>query len=548
MRAKETDSAMNDSSNDDWDVIVIGSGVGGLTAATALSNLGKRVLVLEQHYLPGGWTHTFALEGYKFSPGVHYVGQLHEGGATREIFEGLGVGGDIEFVELNPDGYDHIVFHDETFDIPKGREVFKQRLIARFPKEEKGIEKYFRLMQKVDRGIHLAADVTGLWSALKLAIKVPAIIFKGLKPAGQVVDSCISDPRLKTILESRAGDHGVAPCKVPFALHVAIDAHYWEGGWYPKGGGGAIPKAYIKRLKKNGCEIRTRTLVQNIVLEEIAGRRTAVGVRLENGDEIRAKTVLSNADAWITYNTLIGEANLSKKLAGRIKRLEPSVSALSLFIATDVDVDGLGLDSGNYWIMNDSVDATYELAEQDELGGTDPFPGAFLTVTTKKDPQKQYDGVHTMEAFVFVSFAAFEKWQASELGERPEAYDELKQRLTERMLATLERVAPNLSKHLVLCELGTPLTNVHYVNAYRGNIYATAKTKTQIGPGALSIETEINGLFHCGQSTTAHGILGAMMTGISAASKISGCDREQLLSFADERQLACTERSEPAKV
>lgn len=533
---------MKKSSRDHWDVIVIGSGVGGLTAATALSNLGKRVLVLEQHYLPGGWTHTFALEGYKFSPGVHYVGQLHEGGTTREIFEGLGVGDDIEFVELNPDGYDHIVFDDETFDIPKGREVFRDRLIARFPAEEKGIRQYFSLMQKVDRGIHLAADVTGLWSALKLALRVPAVIFKGLKPAGRIIDSCISDSRLKTILESRAGDHGVAPCRVPFALHVAIDAHYWEGGWYPKGGGGAIPKAYIKRLQKNGSEIRTRTNVQSIILEGAGGKRTAAGVRLENGEEIRAEVVLSNADAWITYKDLVGEANLSRKLAKRVNRLEPSVSALSLFIATDIDVDALGLDSGNYWIMNDTVDATYDLAELDELGGTDPFPGAFLTVTTKKDPQKQYDGVHTMEAFVFVSYAAFEEWQASELGERPDAYDELKQRLTNRMLATLERVVPNLSDHLVLCELGTPLTNVHYVNAYRGNIYATAKTRTQIGPGALPIETEIEGLFHCGQSTTAHGILGAMMTGVSVASRISGCDREQLLSFADAGQVACTTR------
>ncbi|HIK91718.1 MAG TPA: FAD-dependent oxidoreductase, partial [Planctomycetes bacterium] len=102
----------------DWDVIVIGSGAGGLCAAVALSNLGKRVLVLEQHYLPGGWTHTFALEGHKFSPGVHYVGQLGEGGRTREILEGLGVGADLEFNQLNPDGYDHIVFEDETFDIP----------------------------------------------------------------------------------------------------------------------------------------------------------------------------------------------------------------------------------------------------------------------------------------------------------------------------------------------------------------------------------------------------------------------------------------------
>ena len=86
-----------------WDTIVIGSGAGGLGAAVALSNLGQKVLVLEQHYLPGGWCHTFALEGHKFSPGVHYIGQLQEGGRMRSMLEGLGVGGDIVGIQQRSD-------------------------------------------------------------------------------------------------------------------------------------------------------------------------------------------------------------------------------------------------------------------------------------------------------------------------------------------------------------------------------------------------------------------------------------------------------------
>ena len=164
----------------DWDVIVIGSGAGGLAAAVALSNLGKRVLVLEQHYLPGGWTHTFALDGYKFSPGVHYIGQLNEGGRTRELLEGLGVGADIEFIELNPDGYDHIVFDNETFDIPRGREKYIARLIERFPEERSGIERYFRLMQKVDAGLAKSMNIRSAWAAIKLLFTDPAIVFLSL--------------------------------------------------------------------------------------------------------------------------------------------------------------------------------------------------------------------------------------------------------------------------------------------------------------------------------------------------------------------------------
>ena len=228
----------------DWDAVVIGSGIGGLGAAVALSNLGQKVLVLEQHYLPGGWCHTFALEGHKFSPGVHYIGQLQEGGRMRTLLEGLGVGGDIEFMELNPDGFDHIVFRDETFDIPCGEESFQQRLIERFPDEHKGIRRYFRLMKKVDAGLQLAMSnkLRGIRGKLRLLVQAPSFVFSGLKPLSQVIDRYIRDPKLKAILESRAGDHGLSPDQVPFLQHVAIDCHYWNGAWFPKGGGGAIPR------------------------------------------------------------------------------------------------------------------------------------------------------------------------------------------------------------------------------------------------------------------------------------------------------------------
>ncbi len=163
----------------EYDVIVIGSGAGGLSAAVALSNLGKKVLVLEQHYLPGGWCHTFALEGHKFSPGVHYIGQLQADGQMRAILEGLGVGPNIEFCELNPDGYDHVVFEDETFDIPKGEQAFRERLCNRFPTERDGIERYFRLMRKVDHGLSLMSQARGLIGKLKLLLQAPALVFNG---------------------------------------------------------------------------------------------------------------------------------------------------------------------------------------------------------------------------------------------------------------------------------------------------------------------------------------------------------------------------------
>src|SRR5437762_1924081 len=190
----------------DFDAIVIGSGAGGLTAAVALQQAGLKTLVLEQHYAPGGWCHSFTLEKHRFSPGVHYIGELGPGGRMRAVYEGLGVSGDMEFCELNPGGYDHLRIGAERFDIPKGRDELHRR--------------------------------------------------------------------------------------PPAAGHASLSAHDFAGGWYPRGGAWVLPRAFIRALERAGGEIRLETSVERILVEK--GR--AIGVRLRDGQELRARYVISNAD------------------------------------------------------------------------------------------------------------------------------------------------------------------------------------------------------------------------------------------------------------
>ena len=524
----------------DYDAIIIGSGAGGLTAAVCLARAGKRVAVFEQHYLPGGWCHSFSLGGYKFSPGVHYIGALGPGGYMRRIYEGIGVANDLTFLELNPDGYDHVHIGDERFDIPKGKERYADRLKRRFPREAKGIDGYLDTCQRLSDQLSDGLSVKTFGDAIKAGWKMRDVLRYGLLPLDRFLDKFTKDPLLRAILTIQAGDHGVGPRRAVTAVHASVQAHYFDGGWYPKGGAKALPKAFLKELRRNGGEIHVRTGVDSILVEGEGGSRKAIGVRLQKGDEIRAPLVISNADPQVTYGRLVPDDKVDPKIRRRLARTKWAISALSLFLAVDKDLRAEGLDSGNYWWSKSAdIDAAYRQALMPNLEDIDEFPASFLTCTTLKDPSKHKPGdPHTLEAFTFMSNTAFRRWEGTKYGERPDDYKRVKEQLIDKVFAALEHTLPGIRDAAVFTELGTPVTNKHYVAATKGNLYGTEKTWREVGPFAWPVKTPISGLLMCGASTVGHGVAGATISGMVAARLALGCRHRDLFD-PQGQELTC---------
>ncbi len=518
------------------DAIIIGSGAGGLSAAICLAKEGQKVLVLEQHDVPGGWCHSFYLKGHRFTPGVHYIGLLGEGDSTSELYEGLGIANDLVFFRMNPKGYDHCWIGDERIDLPADFDELVLSLSERFPKEKKNITKYLNTVRDVSQQLQLIPKMKGFWDNLMIPFRTRKMGKYGLFTLKRVIDWHIKDPLLKTILNIQCGDHGLPPGTASFPVHCAVMDHYFKGGYYPMGGGGALVKAMTNRIKELGNEVRTSQNVTRILLEGEKKKR-AIGVELETGEQLFAKRIISNADPDITYLDLVGKQNLSSKLAKRLSETKYSCTSLMLFLVVDMDMREAGMDSGNIWLMpegdKDPDDLFDDMMKVDIAEG-DEFPGFFLSCTTIKDPTS-FDGrYHSMEVVTFINHESFSQFKVGDKRKSQE-YLDFKEHLTQKVIRTMENTFPGITEKIVHKEMGTPLTNEHYINSTNGCVYGTEKSLKQMGPFSYKAKSEIENLYLCGASILSHGVAGASYSGVQTAAAILGKTQRDIIQ-SDENQ------------
>ncbi|HLW77086.1 MAG TPA: NAD(P)/FAD-dependent oxidoreductase [Bryobacteraceae bacterium] len=506
---------------DRYDAIVIGSGMGGLTAASLLARHAKqRVLVLERHYTAGGFTHVFRRAGYEWDVGLHYIGQVNDPASPlRAIFDHL-TDRRLDWQAM-PDVYDRAIMGGREYQFVSGRERFRDRLKQYFPAEAPAIDGYFRAVERCVRSTNLFFASKALPGPLE-RVAGPLMRAAFLRHAGRTTAETLArlgcSRELAGVLTAQWGDYGLTPRRSSFGIHAIVADHYFNGAAYPIGGAGAILESILPSIRAAGGDLLVTAEVKEILLD---AQDRAIGVRMDDGREIRAATVISDAGAANTYRNLLPRRlPATQDAIQKIERIPPSMAHLSLYVGLKSTSEELGIIPGNLWI-SPGPDHDANLSRW-ETSGEGPLPMIYISFPSAKDPSfaRRYPGRATIEVIAPAPYAWFSQWSDTRWKRRGGEYDQLKARLAERLKNELENAVPQVRGKIDYCELSTPLSTRCFTGHENGEIYGLSHVPERFRLNCLGPRTAVAGLFLTGADVATAGVAGAMMGGVLSASAI----------------------------
>jgi all-trans-retinol 13,14-reductase len=511
------------------DYVVIGSGVSGLTCAAALAKMGKKVVVLEQHYTAGGFTHCFEHGGYEFGTGVHYVGDLRKGSIIRRVFDFVS-NRELRWRDMGA-VYDQYRIGKKTYDVFAGPTRFEQEFVKSFPSESEAIDRYLKKVKRVNRWTQSVFAFDKLLPHQMATLVRPLINL--VKPAyanescARVLQSVTDDRELASALVGQWGGCGTPPARMSFLMHAGAVAHYLNGGYYPEGGPSQIARSIIPVIEHAGGHVFVGAPVADLLIED----KTAVGVQLRNGTKIYANRVISSIGLLNTYYALFDDAVREKvKFPARREELDVSSAHIGLYLGLTKTAEELNLPKTNIWIQPDADhDRSYEKHWRDIDA---EFPLVFVTFPSAKDPlfQHRHPGLATIEVVVPTNHAHFSRWQGTSWQKRGDEYLELKQNLYERIMSKVFEVAPQIAGNIDIAIISTPLTTRYFNASLYGEIYGLAHTPHRYEQTWLRARTPIKKFYLTGQDTFFMGIGPSAVSGVfTAVQSLGALDGARLL-------------------
>jgi all-trans-retinol 13,14-reductase len=477
----------------EYDVIIVGAGIGGLTCGALLAKKGYKVLVLEQHYQVGGFCSSFTRKGFVFNSGVEDVSGLWEKGPVTHLLSELGLRKEELFVKNTR----RVIYKGRAIDIPNSFDQLIELFKNMFPEEEKSIDAFFSEAKKAYEECYKEVPLYGSPLPAELIVRVmgekklldypkehPHFYDWMNKTYKQKLDEYFKNEDLKTLLCSLLGYIGSEPEKISAASALTASLSYFiYGGYYPRGGAQNFANILRKFIEDRGGEVLLMHRVDKILVD--SGR--AVGVRC--GDKVfKAPIVVANANAKKVFLELIDEEHLDKNFMEYIKSLRMSPSAFMVFLGVDMDLS-------SYPTIIVDLDSEIH-----------------ITINSNADPSLAPKGKASVTITTLANYHDF-----PERGTRE--YVEKKRKLAEEIIQKAEKVIPGLSKHIVVQDAATPKTFERYTSMPEGAIYSFDQSIDTKRP---YFKTPVKGLYLVGASTfPGGGIEAVVISGTICANDIN---------------------------
>ncbi|MDP7114961.1 MAG: NAD(P)/FAD-dependent oxidoreductase [Myxococcota bacterium] len=495
------------------DAIVVGAGLGGLTAALTMARKGLRVLVLERNGVPGGCATSFVRGRYEFEVSLHQlsgVGLADRPGRLYPFLEELGVMDEVEFIRTP--AIFRSVFPDLDITLPAGWEPFTETLCDAFPDSADGIRRFMSLLFTMGAEVEYfyplmtSPSLPPPGRVFPLPFKTPNMMRYAMLTWGQVLDRHVDDERVRAVLSQLWSYLGLPPSRISFTFLASAMASYIDQGpLYVRGRSQALSNGLVRLLERAGGEIRLNQGVREIRVAD--GK--VVGVVTDAGEEIPAATVVSNVDPVTTCRELMDPELVPNLFWHRLRSNVVGPATMNLYLGLAKTGEELGLADHEVFV-NEGYDVEERWQRMKTIGAP-----AETTVThfNAVSPDISPPGTAMV---VVTSLMYGEPW----FEVAPQDYVATKQRMADQMLRLAERVAPDLRDAIEVIEIATPLTNMRYIGQLGGAVYGFEQTPGESTLFRLGHRGPLGGLYFAGAFTQpGGGFEPAMLSGCAAGAK-----------------------------